>query len=50
MKAETRHPQASQGEQQADLVTGGVRSKGVATLTLHPGIGLKSNIILDLDV
>lgn len=38
MKAETRHPQASLGEQQADLVTGGVRSKGVATLTLHPGL------------
>lgn len=38
MKAETRHPQASLGEQRADLVTGGVRSKGVATLTLHPGL------------
>lgn len=37
MKAETRHPLASLGEQRADLVTGGVRSKDVATLTLHPG-------------
>jgi len=37
MKTETRHPQASLEEQQADLVTGGVRSRGVATQTLHPG-------------
>ena len=36
---ETLHPQANLGEDQADLVTGGVRSRVVATLTLHPGKG-----------
>lgn len=35
---ETHHPQANLGEDQADLVTGGVRSRVVATLTLHPGL------------
>jgi len=37
MKMETHHPQASLEEQQADRVTGDVRSRDVATQTLPPG-------------